>query len=243
MLMVIFEIISFTLLNRAADWPQEPIWTGKLKIIAKNKLATIILLNDKNVVFGQCPVTDDAAVERTLDSGRYFVLRIQNEQGKHAFIGIAFNERNDAFEFNVALQEFKTQNERESAPSANVSTIPLRDLSLKEGEKIKINIAKKKKEDGTTDLLNVSSASTSKPSGGLLAPPPGNKGGLLAPPPGNKGGLLAPPPSGNAAKPTSAMSSFDSFNTNSNSTSSSSTNAFSSFDTFGSSSTSSFSAS
>jgi hypothetical protein len=38
---------------------------------------------------------------------RYFVLKIQNAQGKHAFIGIAFNERNDAFDFNVALSEFK----------------------------------------------------------------------------------------------------------------------------------------
>lgn len=41
------------------------------------------------------------------DSGRYFVLKIVNEQGRHAFIGIAFNERNDAFDFNVALQEHK----------------------------------------------------------------------------------------------------------------------------------------
>ena len=73
--------------HRAADWPQDPIWTGKLKITAKAKLATITLMNDKNAIFGVCPVTDDAAVERTLDSGRYFVLRIKNEQGKHAFIG------------------------------------------------------------------------------------------------------------------------------------------------------------
>lgn len=42
-----------------------------------------------------------------VDSGRYFILRIQNAQGKHAYIGIAFNERNDAFDFNVALQEHK----------------------------------------------------------------------------------------------------------------------------------------
>ncbi len=41
------------------------------------------------------------------DSGRYFVLKIVNDQGRHAFIGIAFNERNDAFDFNVALQEHK----------------------------------------------------------------------------------------------------------------------------------------
>ena len=45
-----------------------------------------------------CPVTD---------SGRYFVLKITNANGQHAFIGMAFNERNDAFDFNVALQEHK----------------------------------------------------------------------------------------------------------------------------------------
>ena len=73
--------------HRAADWNQDPIWTGKLKITAKGKLATITLLDDKNAAFATCPVTDDASVERTLDSGRYFILRIQNQQGKHAFVG------------------------------------------------------------------------------------------------------------------------------------------------------------
>jgi len=77
--------------------------------------------------------------------GRYFVLRIQNAQGKHAYIGIAFNERNDAFEFNVALQEFKTQNEREKegengGSGLAVATSNFRDLGSNNGEKIKINV-------------------------------------------------------------------------------------------------------
>ena len=174
--------------HRAADWPQEPIWSGKLKITAKGKLATITLRNDKNEIFGQCPVTDDAAVERTLDSGRYFVLRIQNAQGKHAFIGIAFNERNDAFEFNVSLQEFRTEVQRENQPVVAAAANSFKDLSLKEGEKIKINITRKKKEVDTSDdsfkpSTSNSNSNTTKPvntGGGLLAPPP--KGSLLAPP-------------------------------------------------------------
>ncbi len=168
--------------HRAADWPVEPIWSGKLKITAKGKLATITLLNDKNGIFGICPVTDDAAVERTLDSGRYFVLRLQNDQGKHAFIGIAFNERNDAFEFNVSLQEFRAEIQRENQPIV-APTSQLRDLSLKEGEKIHINVPKKKAAD-TGD-----SSHSSGSSGSLLAPPPGNKF-TLAPPKGMK----LPPP-------------------------------------------------
>ena len=94
-------------------------------------------------MFASCTVTDDSCVERTLDSGRYFVLKIQNAQGRHAFIGIAFNERNDAFDFNVALQEHKAECEREDKAAAEpaVSNIPMRDLSIKSGEKITVKIA------------------------------------------------------------------------------------------------------
>lgn len=185
------------------------------------------MVDDKNVVFASCPVTDEAAVERTLDSGRYFVLRIQNAQGKHAFIGIAFNERNDSFDFNVALQEHKSECEREDQAAAQAASgvvaqaTPSRDFSLKEGQKIHVNIGsvsftlvccvvvirsrtcisqgvKKEKKTGTGS--------------GMLAPPPGSKGGgLLAPPPGDVaastvfGGAL----SSAAPAPAPASSGFD----------------------------------
>lgn len=113
-----------------------------MKIVAKGKVAAIFLLDDKNNIFAVCQVTDDAAVERCLDSGRYFVLRITNQQGRHAFIGIAFNERNDAFDFNVALSEFKNELEREAkaAKLSDPASHPPVDLSLKSGEKIKIKL-------------------------------------------------------------------------------------------------------
>jgi hypothetical protein len=136
----------FTEGHRASDWPKDPTWTGKLKIVAKGKVAAIILMDNNSQVFAVCKVTDDAAVERTLDSGRYFVLRITNEQGRHAFIGIAFNERNDAFDFNVALSEFKNELEREELAnklSHEAPVGPMKDMSLKDGEKIKIKIVPK----------------------------------------------------------------------------------------------------
>ena len=122
--------------------------------MAKGKVAAIILMDASNQVFAICQVTDDAAVERTLDSGRYVVLRITNAQGRHAFIGIAFNERNDAFDFNVALNEFKNELEREELANklSDVPVGPMKDMSLKEGEKIKIKIVRT---SNTSHLFNL----------------------------------------------------------------------------------------
>lgn len=33
------------------------------------------------------------------------MLKIEDGRGKHAFIGLGFNERNEAFDFNVALSD------------------------------------------------------------------------------------------------------------------------------------------
>lgn len=130
--------------HRASDWPKDPSWTGKLKIVAKGRTVAIILFDDKNQVFAVCHATEESAVQKVLDSGRYFVLRITNQQGRHAYIGIAFNERNDAFDFNVALSEFRNELEREQNASKFFAehTTPV-DLTLKEGEKIKIKLVRR----------------------------------------------------------------------------------------------------
>jgi len=172
-----------------------------VKIIAKGKLAVILLLDSADKTFAICPVTDDAAVERTLDSGRYFVLRIQNAQKQKAFIGIAFNERNDAFDFNVALSDFKSECERDDMASRGElegPKGPARDFSLKEGEKIKINIGggstKKEKPMYVPKVL----------------PPPGSKSGLLAPPPSDAANFPASSSSSLSSSSSSDFSGFDS---------------------------------
>uniref|UniRef100_A0A672T5D7 Adaptin ear-binding coat-associated protein 1 n=1 Tax=Sinocyclocheilus grahami TaxID=75366 RepID=A0A672T5D7_SINGR len=112
---------------RAADWKLDtPDWTGRMRITAKGKVA-YIKLEDKvsGELFAQAPVNEypGIAMETVSDSSRYFVLRIQDDNGRSAFIGVGFGDRGDAFDFNVALQDHfkwvKQENEIKSSQAAD----------------------------------------------------------------------------------------------------------------------------
>lgn len=219
--------------HRAADWPKDPVWSGKVKITARGQKASIFLLDSStSQVFATCHV-EEGAVERVTDSGRYFVLKITNAQGKHAFIGIAFNERNDAFDFNVSLEEHKRECEREqlAAKGELVQSQPeiTNNFKLEEGQKIKVKIAGK--------------------TGGRSRPVSSGGGGkvMLAPPKENhvaSGGLLSPPPSSSNIPPVSSSSvsssssssvfGFENFGTALNDTSGNTSNHSDAFGTFSS---------
>lgn len=147
---------------RGADWDQE-VWQGTLKVVERGDL-TVILLVDRNTsaIFAVCPVKD-GAVDRCVDSSRYFVLRVENSDGRHIFIGMAFNERNDAFDFNTALEDSRREREAEANP-VTLDAGPAKDYSMKEGEKIHINVkvAGAKPKKGSKDKK--------KPAGGFLKP-------------------------------------------------------------------------
>ncbi|KAH0616312.1 hypothetical protein JD844_027339 [Phrynosoma platyrhinos] len=176
---------------RASDWKlDQPDWTGRLRITSKGKIA-YIKLEDKvsGELFAQAPIDQypGIAVETVTDSSRYFVIRIQDDNGRSAFIGIGFGDRGDAFDFNVALQDhFKwvKQETEISKESQEIDNRPKLDLGFKEGQTIKLNIGN----------MPTKKSGHSKPrpagSGGLslLPPPPGGK---IVPPP-------VPPPSSTA---------------------------------------------
>ncbi|KAG7457757.1 hypothetical protein MATL_G00230600 [Megalops atlanticus] len=165
---------------RAADWKLDmPDWTGRMRITAKGKVA-YIKLEDKvsGELFAQAPIEEypGIAVEAVSDSSRYFVIRIQDDSGRSAFIGVGFGDRGDAFDFNVALQDhFKwVKQDNEISKQAQLpDSGPKLDLGFKEGQTITLNIGQSRKRDKPRQ----------QGSGGF---------GLLPPPPGGK---IAPPPS------------------------------------------------
>ncbi|XP_069730850.1 adaptin ear-binding coat-associated protein 2 isoform X1 [Phaenicophaeus curvirostris] len=171
---------------RAAEWQlDQPAWSGRLRITAKGKIA-FIKLEDKTSgeLFAQAPVEQfpGIAVESVTDSSRYFVIRIEDENGRRAFIGVGFVDRGDAFDFNVALQDhFKwVRQQSELARQAeNPDQGPKLDLGFKEGQTIKLNIANMKKKEGATGNTRPRPVSLGGLS--LLPPPPGGKSTPVCP--------------------------------------------------------------
>ncbi|XP_021189598.3 NECAP-like protein CG9132 [Helicoverpa armigera] len=190
---------------RAADWNlQEPQWTGRMRLVAKAE-ELIMKLEDKTSgeLFAKCPIDKypGVALESVTDSSRYFVVRIQDDNGRTAYIGLGFGDRSDSFDLNVALQDhfkwLRKEQEGEQAPQQNL------DLGFKEGETIKINmkITKKDGSEGSKPRRGVGAGG-----GGLLLPPPG--GSRLPPPPSPQ---HAPSPSA-AVAPPAANSEWGDFN-------------------------------
>ncbi|XP_013786483.1 NECAP-like protein CG9132 [Limulus polyphemus] len=162
---------------RAADWKLDsPDFTGRLRIVTKGS-ECILKIEDRNngELFAKCLVDKypGIAVEPVVDSSRYFVLRIQDDSGHSAFIGIGFADRGDSFDLNVALQDhFKSMTKEEELEKEwEKEGKKHLDLRFKEGETIKINMNIAKVPG--TSRPKAKTPSSSGKTLGLLPPPPG----------------------------------------------------------------------
>ncbi|KAJ8899355.1 hypothetical protein K2173_018329 [Erythroxylum novogranatense] len=141
---------------KCGEWLQsDKIWSGRLRVVSCKDRCEI-RLEDPNSgeLFAACfvqPGQRENSVETVLDSSRYFVLKIEDGRGKHAFIGLGFAERNEAFDFNVALSDHdkyvRREQEKESGETsegdAHIDIHPAVNHRLKEGETIRINVKAK----------------------------------------------------------------------------------------------------
>jgi len=164
---------------RAADWNlSSPDWTGRMRIMEANKKVRL-KLEDKNSgeLFAACPVDTypGPAVEAVTDSSRYFVIKIVDDGGRSAFIGMGFSDRADSFDLNVTLQDhFQGVKKEEQISKENLEPQQKLDLAFKEGQTIKVNINIPKSDKAKTGK--------SKIGGGLGMLPPPPAGGIKPPP-------------------------------------------------------------
>ncbi len=125
------------------NWPKDNhIFTGRVRVVALGEVCTVRLEDPAkdNALFAQCPLDNERpelSVEPVSDSSRYFVVRVSDGSGRHAFLGMGFVERSDAFEFNVTLQDhvkrLRAEREAEQAyrEAEQAPPTPPQDFSLK----------------------------------------------------------------------------------------------------------------
>ncbi|CAF3372140.1 unnamed protein product [Rotaria sp. Silwood1] len=218
---------SATRKHRAADWKLDsPNFICRLKVISKGEKC-LIRLEDRNTGahFATCPIDSypSIAVENVEDSTRYFVIRVQNDNGQQAFLGIGFNDRSDSFDFNVALQDhFKylkqaKQIEQEAKQTANdplQQHQPKLDLRFKEGQTIKINLKSSLPGEEQTKKTVKNTNESIVP--GILPPPPGSTIPKLTPPPGSTIPKIAPPSTSSSSSSSSNTTTTATTTTNTN---------------------------
>lgn len=166
---------------KAAEWTNS-IWKGRVQLCAKGDILIIKLLDaSSGSIFAACPIPPNVpiekVVERTVDSSRYFVLTMTDKSGRKAFLGMGFDDRNDAFDFNASIQDFHRQREATAEViQPIVQSVPAPDLSLREGQKISVQIKA---------LQRPPSSNTSTTSIDFLPPPPSAKSRHVEPDSGN----------------------------------------------------------
>lgn len=160
--------------HRADEW-KDCIWQGKVWCVGKGNDAIVRLVKPTGDLFLQSVIVageHEKFVERTVDSSRYFVLKVVHPQTKNvAFIGLGFEDRNDAFDFNCCLSDFKDRNVEPEA--TELFSGEKKDYSLKEGSKITINLkSTKNKAAGNKDKGDTSGNGAGEQIGLFLPPPP-----------------------------------------------------------------------
>lgn len=171
---------------RGADW-KDKVWQGNIKVVERGGVTAVLLVDEaKDTIFAVCPVggigdggmLEKGAVDRCVDSSRYFVLRIQNENGRNMFIGVAFNERTDAFDFNAALEDSKRERRNDWDAASGVGNEggassafggSGKDYSLKDGEKIHVAIPKDRVSESNHTAIHRSGENMTSAVGGTQA--------------------------------------------------------------------------
>ena len=193
----------------AASWTADPkrhIFTARLRIIetsyespsAASKLKVDAILEDASTgqLFAAAPYTSAAVVEPVLDSSRFFALMVRDPQGRKAMLGIGFEERSEAFDLSVALQEARKalglEPQQNLAAKKKEEEEEKRDYSLKEGETITVSFGNSKFGKRRSQKTEPSGSGSGNLQSFALPPPPAG--------PSGGGFSLPPPPSAQSVK-------------------------------------------
>jgi hypothetical protein len=95
---------------------QDLIFKGNMKITTKDNLCIIYFINENSQTPYLISIVEsdfEKTVNQATGSSRYFTLKAMTLDKKEGIYGLAFKQRNDAFDFWNTLVEFKEKSEFE----------------------------------------------------------------------------------------------------------------------------------
>lgn len=201
--------------HKATSWtstPERQIFTGRLRLIETSTESTnsesnfkvdLVLENsDTGELFVAAPFADANVIEPATDSSRFFAVTVRDESNRKAFLGIGFENRPDAFEFSVAVQQaYKAfgwiQNAANDENSTKTDQAPAKDYSLKEGQTITVNLSGLKMNRRRSEQQQQEDAFDQTPpssTGGFPLPPPPSANSRQASSSASASAFILPPP-------------------------------------------------
>jgi len=117
---------------------------GNLIIKTDESFVTVELRDYNDVLYAKAKVPENfkSSVEKCVDSSRGYALKLTHDDGRFAWTGLVFHDRNAAFDFYACFEEYlkrKTKNSKPFEVDQNLIS------SLKKGAgkiKVKINVDK-----------------------------------------------------------------------------------------------------
>ena len=177
---------------------------------AGESLSTDILLEDPSTaeLFAKAPYTTPSAVEAVLDSSRFFAVRVVGDGGMEATLGMGFEERGEAIDFGICLQDCRKMMGMEVAGKKGGAKAEgaekKKDYGLKEGQTIRVDIGREGRRKGGDETSENAGRVGGKDALFSIKPPPGpaeNGGGAMP--------MLAPPPSAQEVRQKKRKSGFE----------------------------------
>ena len=155
---------------KASDWGN-CIWKGRCQVCSKGDILVIKLVEPDGQLFAACPIPLslplEASIERTTDSSRFFVLKLERA-GRKVLMGFGFEQRNDAFDFNATIQDFRAKPPPVELPSFSHTPRPVRPIFSDNPVNLPEPPAGRKREPVSDDFADFGDFQAAGPSSSLL---------------------------------------------------------------------------
>jgi len=112
---------------------KDKIWIGNLQIRNDGEFLTVELVNYDGTIYSKAKVPENfsSSIEKCRDSSRGYAIKLTNENdGRFAWAGLVFHDRNAAFDFFITFEEQLKRKEKMSKPIQVDNNI---NFSLKKG--------------------------------------------------------------------------------------------------------------